>query len=168
MDKVKLVLVIIILAVSALCIYQYNSSYTNKKTYQSEKVKTELEYQQKIKNFSYHYDSLNSVYTSLLSKYNFIDSASKIKKNDTKIYERVIYKDSIKEVYIEHSEYEKEMEAKIVALEDSLSKRTDVNVVKDSVIKYDTVYVKEKEKTDKITHKKLVANEQDYQENTIL
>ena len=30
MDKVKLVLVIIILAVSALCIYQYNSSYTNK------------------------------------------------------------------------------------------------------------------------------------------
>ena len=162
MDKIKLVLVIIILAVSALCIYQYNSSYTNKKTYQSEKVKTELEYQEKVKNFSYHYDSLNSVYTSLLSKYNFIDSASKIKKNDTKIYERVIYKDSIKEVYIEHSEYEKEMEAKIVALEDSLSKRTDVNVVKDSVIKYDTVYVKEKEKTESVKKTETIVKEKKF------
>jgi len=88
------------------------SMYSDSLSYQ--KKQDSLSYVIKIKSFD---SSYNSMVKEKDSSYKY--SISKI--NSTKIYNRIIYKDSIKETYIENTELYNEYKSIIVSLKDSIT-----------------------------------------------
>lgn len=134
----SIILVLVIVSV------KLNHNYVE---YKSESVKKEQNYVNKLDSMYLSVDSISLAYTNLKRLYELKDSSYSAKGSKTLIQIKTEYKDSIRTVYIEKSDYEENLTLSIKKLEDSIAILNANEKKLTSVVKHDTIYLAQKEES---------------------
>lgn len=128
---------LIYLSIIFACLFLIVYEYDNAKNIENVSIQRE----HVIDSVSVLNDSLRLDYLNLTKKYEIVDSLSKETKTNTIVKIKTVYKDSVREVYIERNDYERELEKSISTLQDSLTKVSSIETKKEIVVKHDTLSV---------------------------
>jgi hypothetical protein len=144
MKMKKYIIFSVIIIVLVLVSIKNNETYSE---YKSESILKERNYVSKLDSMYLDLDSITSAYSNLKRLYELKDSNYSAKSSKTLIQIKTEYKDSIRTVYIEKSDYEENLTMSIKKLEDSITVLKENEKKLTQIVKHDTIYLAQKEDT---------------------